>query len=66
MPLTLEQKALQIYENGVTYGELCMIVLNESWDFTMNDAIEMKWQEMFGKEVYGIAITESHWILPDN
>ena len=56
--LTTEQKAWQLHENGVTFGELAMIVNIERWDFdnpqgiknfTMDDAVEKKWKELFVK-----------------
>lgn len=54
---TTEQKAWQLHENGVTYGELYMVVQQRGWDFdnpngvvgfSMNDAIETLWKERLG------------------
>ena len=57
--LTTEQKAWQLHENGVTFGDLAMIVNCEAWDFdnpngikgfTMDDAVNLKWKEMFSAQ----------------
>ncbi len=57
MSLSTEQKAWQLHENGVTFGELYMVVQQHAWDFNhpsgikgfnMDDAIDFLWQEMLG------------------
>ena len=56
MSLTLEHKAWQLWENGVTEAELHMIQQKDfdyddpSKDITMNQAVEIKWEEMFGND----------------
>lgn len=57
---TTEQKAWQLHENGVDYGAIYSVQQRESWDeyynpngpltFTADQAIELLWEEMFGKK----------------
>ena len=52
--MTTEQKAWQLHENGVTYGELYMITRRDfdyddpSKDISLDQAVEIKWEELFG------------------
>jgi hypothetical protein len=46
--MTLEQKAWQLHENGVTYGELATNA--NILEISMDEMIEITWQKKLGKE----------------